>query len=421
MALIIPQNGFGSQLGTAVGTGLGQGLQDLAQMQLQQMQQRRQMQQQQSQQEQQRELVSQGLGALFSQQQAQALAGLPPDLLKEVLKQQLPQLGEVQVGSELESILTGAPQVPPDQQKPLQQLLAPQEQQATQQIAQLEPQQLQVQPQPSVTQVSRPAVPRVAPKKLAPGAQAEQQLERLEETLARPGLTASQQTKLRDRVEKRNKDLRAEQEKIDSFTKGYFKDITEQAEAARTGGMRLDRMEELVETGQLPSTGTASLVDALATGIPILGIGLDVSGTLYTPEAQEFKKLSKDFLRDVKKFFGARVTQQEVNQFLQTIPNLLQSDEGKLRVIRNMRIFHKTAEIKNDIASEIIEANNGFRPKNLQQLVEKKAKPQLDIWGKVFKSDLRTNRAIKKRKEEDEKELRRRRDEEEKARRRTSR
>jgi len=388
MALIIPQNGFGSQLGTAVGTGLGQGLQDLAQMQLQQMQQRRQMQQQQSQKEQQRELMSQGLGTLFPQQQAQALAGLPPDVLKEVLKQQLPQLGEGQVGSALESIISGAPQAPQQvaqQQAPLQELLAPQEQ---------PPQQLPVQPE-AVQPVAE--APRSVPvKKLSPGAKASQELERLEVALARPGLTTSQKEKIRERTEKRHESLRGQQEKIDKSTEKFFSEVKRKSQGAGEGDMRLDKMEELIKTGQLPGPGLASFVETVSKGIQ--GYGIELGGVLLSPEGQEFRKLSKDFLRNVKDFFGPRVTQNEVMQFLQTIPTLVISDEGKLRVSHNMRIFNKMAHLKNDVMSQIIEENNGYRPHNLEQLVEKRAKSQVDALAKEFKSDMKTSRAIARRK-----------------------
>ena len=388
MALIIPQNGFGSRLGTAVGTGLGQGLQDLAQMQLQQMQQRRQMQQQQSQQQQQRELVSQGLGALFPQEKAQSLAGLPPDLLKEVLKQQLPQLGEVQVGSALESIISGgqqAPQQVAQQQAPLQELLAPQEQL---------PQQLPVQPEAGQPVAEAPLP--VPVKKLSPGAKASQELERLEVALARPGLTASQKEKVRDRAEKRHQNLRKEQDQIDKSTEKFFSEVKKKSQGAGEGDMRLDKMEELIKTGQLPGPGLASFVETVSKGIK--GYGIELGGALFSPEGQEFRKLSKDFLRNVKDFFGPRVTQNEVMQFLQTIPTLVISDEGKLRVSRNMRIFNKMAHLKNDVMSQIIEENNGYRPHNLEQLVEKRAKSQVDALAKEFKSDMKTSRAIARRK-----------------------
>lgn len=160
-------------------------------------------------------------------------------------------------------------------------------------------------------------------------------------------------------------------------------------------------MEELVRTGRLSSPGTASFLDTLAHAIPVPGtgksIGINLKGVFLSDEAQEFDKLSKDFLRDVKKFFGARVTQQEVNQFLATIPNLLQSDEGKLRVIRNIKIFNDINKLRKNTMDQIIDQHGGYRPHNIESLTEKAIKPRVDELAKQFKSDIKTSLAIARR------------------------
>lgn len=105
MALIIPQNGFGSQLGTAVGTGLGQGLQDLAQMQMQQMQQRRQMQTAQQ--------ALQGAGYSPEQVASFGSSATDPAVLRDLLKEGIRAPGREQFARELRNI-SGAEQVSRD-------------------------------------------------------------------------------------------------------------------------------------------------------------------------------------------------------------------------------------------------------------------------------------------------------------------
>ena len=148
--------------------------------------------------------------------------------------------------------------------------------------------------------------------------------------------------------------------------------------------MRLDKMETTLEDGDLNSPATVAVLDTISSIFK-----LDLHGAFLTANSQEFIKLSKDFLKDAKKFFGARVTQGEINLFLKTIPNLLQSDEGKLRLIRNMRNFNESKKIKHKAMRDIIKENNGYSPRNLKSLVEKRTEKDTQRLAKEFKKQIK--------------------------------
>jgi len=94
-------------------------------------------------------------------------------------------------------------------------------------------------------------------------------------------------------------------------------------------------------------------------------------------------------LKGAKAIFGSRVTEGEIKLFLQTVPDLNMTDEGKKRIIHNMELFAKGARIEYDIMNEIIEENGGNRPKNLEALVSKRADPILDELAEEFKKGSR--------------------------------
>lgn len=198
----------------------------------------------------------------------------------------------------------------------------------------------------------------------------------------------------------------------------YYKKLNKESSAAKTDDQRLKRMEQLVNSGKLRGAGWESLLEnakatgsALGAGIGALlgggttlglgtGLGAAAGGAIgggagavaqalvdafASPETQEFKKLQLDFMKNIKDSLGvSRITNMEVENFLKTVPSLLQTDEGKKRVIRNLRLINEGKRVKEKIAKQIIKSNNGRRPYNLEALVEKASGPLLDKLSDAF-------------------------------------
>lgn len=220
--------------------------------------------------------------------------------------------------------------------------------------------------------------------------QAQQQMTQRKPVI--PALKPEQATKLaelqlqKERIAQKEREVNAkERRELDKESKTYYDQVYKEGEAARKGVMRLDRMEQLIKSGKLDNATVSSVVDFFQTGIPFLGISADLSSVL-SPESQEFKKLSTDFLKEAKDIFGARLTNADIQYFLKTIPTLAQSNEGKQRVINNLKSFYEGSILKKDIAKKIIKENGGKRPINLQELVDEQAEPILDEMARQFKS-----------------------------------
>ena len=173
-----------------------------------------------------------------------------------------------------------------------------------------------------------------------------------------------------------------EQKEANKETKPVYDRISKEYKASKDSEKRLGRMRELIKKGNLPNSAWASALKTLSKGI--WGFGVDL-GFLTHADAQEFNKLSKDFLKNAKDYFGARLTDTDLNTFLQTVPDLSQTDEGKLRVINNLESFDKAADLRYKTMKNIIKENGGRRPANLEELIDERISPELDNLAKQFK------------------------------------
>lgn len=162
-------------------------------------------------------------------------------------------------------------------------------------------------------------------------------------------------------------------------TKADRKEILTNALGAEEELQNLNRMEELADTGNLDSSAWNEFLKAA---------DLDIAA-LRSPESQEFLKIRQSFLKDAKKYFGARVSNFEVEQFLKTIPDLSQSPEGMKRVIANLKRFNRLKIAQRDAMKKIIKKNGGIPPLDLLEQVDDKMSKYADKVAKQFKKDLK--------------------------------
>lgn len=161
----------------------------------------------------------------------------------------------------------------------------------------------------------------------------------------------------------------------------YIKDVQSKAKGAKENDLRLNRMEKLIESGKLNNPQYASLLKTLKHGV--WGVGLDLTN-LLSPESQEFEKLSGDFVKNAKDIFGSRITDTDLKSFLATIPNLSQSNEGKVAVIRNLKLMNKAAELRSNAARKLLKQYNNRPPLDFESQVDDLIKPELDILASDF-------------------------------------
>jgi len=346
MVQVIRDPGRAASFGASVGRGLGGALEQLAARKMQQVQLRQQRSEKFN--------TFQNLG--YSPQDASVLASWsePTQMayIKEFpppgIEQAMAQLGQQQKAPQVPGVqaLAGLGQQPM-QQEPMQ-------------AQQVEP----VVEQPVPVQVQQPTVPEKPERRMTASQRAKQvQMDRRQ-------VAADKKMAAADK-----KADRLHQFKIDKETKAVYKDINDKAVAAYEGDRRINRMEVLVNKGDLSRPRWHALLATLSKGVMGHGINLH---SLETADSQEFLKLSQEFLKDAKKIFGARVTNMEIENLLKMIPSLSQSKEGKLRIINNMKLYNEGAQVKKAAMDDIIQENDGHRPLNLESMVEKRSKAKLD-------------------------------------------
>lgn len=314
----------------AFGTGIGQGLQVLAQKQLEQLHSLRGLQ---------------SLG--FSPEESRSLSGLDPLIQREIIKQKLVAPQQEAYAQALQSILGGnsfAPQQMAQQSIPQEGEAIPQEGM-----------------EPSAEKTSQEFVS-----------------ERMPLSFLRPGLNQQQVTelaKLALKKEQASKDDLAERYKA---TQPYRKEVLDAARAARSDLRDLNRLEELDKEGKLSSPGYVEFLHRSGLDIP----------ALMNPGSEEFQKIANNFLKNAKQYFGARVSNYEIEQFLKTIPSLSQSPEGRKRVVANLKNISRASLEYNDALKEVIAENGGIPPFDLQEKVDDKVEKKMDKLGELFKKDL---------------------------------
>lgn len=188
-----------------------------------------------------------------------------------------------------------------------------------------------------------------------------------------------------------------ERQKLKEESKSAYDEAIKSGKAAGDIETHLDRMEKLVNKGNLPNAAYHRLLKKLeGTHAPFilggnpataaLGISVPFIGSILSSiqnafsggDIEEFEKLSSDLIRGAKEIFGSRITDADLNAFLKTIPTLDQTDAGKLRVIKNMKHFNQAGKLRSDAAKRIIKDNRGIIPFDIKQRIEEEVGPQLN-------------------------------------------
>lgn len=293
-------------------------------------------------------------------------------------------------------------------------LRSPQRQQQQRQIAAQEEQAIQEQAQERRAEqapikgalaAEQPAVARRTPRSLLGTALTAKQLQ------AEEAATRKEEIALRKEEFEREKVARAE-------TRKYLETLKDQEKAAKESELRLKRMETLIEKGKLPNAGLWTFLTSIedlgpiATGgagaligsaVPGVGtaIGAGVGGILGalsgplagaaksliksgSPDIEEFEKLSADFVKNAKQYFGSRLTDADLRVFMQTLPTLMQTDAGKKKVIENLSSLNELAQIESKTARSIIRDNGGIPPIDIEQQVKDKIADRADRIAKRF-------------------------------------
>jgi hypothetical protein len=110
-----------------------------------------------------------------------------------------------------------------------------------------------------------------------------------------------------------------------------------------------------------------------------------------SPEAQRFVKTVNDFTVNAKDSFGARVSNFELDRFMQRLPTLANSIEGRNQIIRQMQIINEMNLLRNEALQTVFEEHGGIRNidyDEAERIADKMIKPSMtELKNKFIKID----------------------------------
>lgn len=143
----------------------------------------------------------------------------------------------------------------------------------------------------------------------------------------------------------------------------YFKDDLKRGQRIPEEARDIELLQNLNESGKLP------------TGLKKVNIGIQ-SGNLIIPgianaETTQYVKTLQKFLRGLKDTFGARITNLDVDQYIQGLPKLSNSEEGRRAVLRQMQIANQINQLYYSVQKDIINKyGNKLTNSQIQTLIE---------------------------------------------------
>jgi hypothetical protein len=147
-------------------------------------------------------------------------------------------------------------------------------------------------------------------------------------------------------------------------------------------GWETDMKPRLLQMQNIPSEQLISPTSSVF--LETLGIPL---GALENPSSELYQKLSQDLLKGLPETYGNRILKVEVDNFLKTIPTLLNSADGRRMIASNMLKLGEMKEVYyNEMRRQEKESinNNKPLPRDFEQNVFDQAKPELDRINKDF-------------------------------------
>jgi len=160
--------------------------------------------------------------------------------------------------------------------------------------------------------------------------------------------------------------------------KDFINETTDKHRAFETDTKpKLLQMQKVASDDTLISPTAAVFLDAM--GIPL--------GALEDPSSELYNKLSLDLLKGLPDTYGNRILKVEVDNFLKTIPSLLNSPNGRRMIASNMLKLGEMKEVYYNAMRqkqrEYLDSDQPL-PRDFQQLVFDQVKPQIDRINEEF-------------------------------------
>lgn len=162
-------------------------------------------------------------------------------------------------------------------------------------------------------------------------------------------------------------------ERSDAFsqTKDYRTKISGKAEKATERMHDLKELRRLVEKGKLVDPANFEFFKRAGLGAP----------ATFGSDTQAFEKITQSFMRDIGDDLKGSISNVEIEAFMKTIPNLSQTDKGKMIVIAGLEKFYKASKERSNIVKKLIK-KRGMPPLNIMEKVDSRMEKKM---GEIYK------------------------------------
>lgn len=107
---------------------------------------------------------------------------------------------------------------------------------------------------------------------------------------------------------------------------------------------------------------------------------------LSSPEAQLFEKTVNEFTKRAKTYYGSRVTNFDLENFMKTLPRLSNTKEGRALILRQMSLVEQAAEMEKKAVIDVFD-KRGTRNvdwSDAERIAHEKTKPEIDRINKEY-------------------------------------
>lgn len=177
------------------------------------------------------------------------------------------------------------------------------------------------------------------------------------------------------KLQQKEKARQEEMERADrKETKEYVQSINDGFEQAEMTDAYVNRLEQIEKEN--PSGPTAaSIVEFF--GLPI---------GFLNESAEEVQKISAQMATNVAKVYGfGNIRAIEFSNFLQSLPSLMNTPEGRKRIYATMRYKTSLDKARYEIKNEIEKKYKGRIPTDIQSKITERMKPYFKKFGEVLK------------------------------------
>lgn len=140
---------------------------------------------------------------------------------------------------------------------------------------------------------------------------------------------------------------------------------------------RYGELDRLSTKGDLPKPALVAAFEKL--GIPL--------GVLENADAEAFQKLALDLTTGINDDYRGRILEKEFSVFLQRIPQLSNSPEGRKQILENLKMLNELKRINYDAYKTVKDRYKGKAlPFDFQDQVYDEKERAVDDWSKDFLS-----------------------------------